>query len=96
MSKHYVPIGTGRRSSCSDVNTSCRPDLSDDSVFAVKDKLVVNFRPVSKGYRAVESELQGKVVYELEQNFHLAKAAVRNEAEITGPLLGMSIEANGQ
>lgn len=72
------------------------PDLTDDSVFAVKDKLVIDFKPVSKDYRAVESELQDKVVYELEQNFYLAKAAEKNEVEITGPLLGSSVEVSGQ
>ena len=70
--------------------------MTDDSVFAVKDKLVVDFKPVREGYCAVESELQNKVVYELEQDFHLAKAADESQVEITGPVLGMSIEVNGQ
>lgn len=60
-------------------------DLADDSVFAVKEKLVIDFKPVSQGFRAAEHDLQDKVVYELQQDFHLVRAVRKDDAEITSP-----------
>lgn len=67
-------------------------DLTDDSVFAVKDKLVIDFKRVSKSYRAPEQDLQDKVVFELQQDFHLVKSVRKDDVQITGPTLGMSVE----
>jgi catechol 1,2-dioxygenase len=69
-------------------------DLDDDSVFAVKDKLVVNFKPISKDYKP-PAGLEGKMVFELEQNFVLAKADKEGELDIQAPMTGLSVETNG-
>ncbi|RSH77420.1 uncharacterized protein EHS24_003386 [Apiotrichum porosum] len=47
--------------------------LKDDSVFAVKDDLVVNFKPISANF-AAPSDLVGRMKYELEQDFHLERS----------------------
>lgn len=70
-----------------------RTDLSDDSVFAVKDKLIVNFKPLSKGYQP-PAEYQGKMKYELEQNFWLQKAEAKGEAVVESNV-GVAIATNG-
>jgi catechol 1,2-dioxygenase len=70
-----------------------RTDLSDDSVFAVKDKLIVNFNPLSKGYQP-PAEYEGKIKYELEQNFWLAKATEKGDATVESSI-GVAIATNG-
>jgi len=47
-------------------------DLEDDSVFAVKNDLVVNFQPIPKDFKA-PAELREKLVYELKHDFHLER-----------------------
>ncbi|KLT45721.1 aromatic compound dioxygenase [Cutaneotrichosporon oleaginosum] len=48
--------------------------LKDDAVFAVKDELVVEYKPISKDYKQPEG-LDGEVVWELQQDFRLPAAA---------------------
>lgn len=67
-------------------------DLEDDSVFAVKDRLIVDFKPVSKDYKPPQG-CEGKMKYELEQNFWLPKATSKNDA-IVESNVGVAI-ANG-
>ena len=69
-------------------------DLRDDSVFAVKDKLVVEFQPISKTYKT-PAGLEDKMVYELEQNFILPKAEHKGDFVLNAPLAGMAIETHG-
>lgn len=69
-------------------------DLDDDSVFAVKDKLIVKFNPVSDKYQA-PAELQGKMKYELRQDFHLQKATKKGDIQVEGTSVGLSIVQNG-
>lgn len=47
--------------------------LKDDAVFAVKDSLVIDFKPIPKDYQA-PADLEGHMKYELKQDFHLLKA----------------------
>jgi hypothetical protein len=68
-------------------------DLTDDSVFAVKDKLIVNFKPVSKNYQA-PADLQGKLKYELEQNFWLQASEHKGDAVVESSV-GVAIATNG-
>lgn len=47
-------------------------DLKNDSVFAVKNNLIVDFQPIPKGFKFA-TELYGKLVYELEHDFYLER-----------------------
>ncbi|BEI80365.1 hypothetical protein CcaverHIS002_0108940 [Cutaneotrichosporon cavernicola] len=47
--------------------------LKDDSVFAVKDNLIVDFKPIPKDYQA-PAGLENRMVHELQQDFHLQRA----------------------
>jgi catechol 1,2-dioxygenase len=50
--------------------------LKDDSVFAVKNELIVDFKPVTAETKvSVPADFQGKMVYELQQDFHLQATA---------------------
>lgn len=46
--------------------------LKNDSVFAVKEKLIVDFKPIPPDFKP-PPELEGKMVYELVQNFRLQR-----------------------
>ena len=63
-------------------------------MFAVKDKLVVEFLPISKTYKA-PAGLENKMVYELEQNFILPTAQNKGEYIVGAPLTGMTSEVHG-
>lgn len=65
------------------VNYACLfvPDLNDDSVFAVKDKLIVNFNPIPASYQA-PAGLEGKMKYELEYNIYLSKETKEHNAQV--------------
>ena len=73
---------------------SASSDLADDSVFAVKDKLIVNFKPLSKGYQP-PAEYEGKMKYELEQNFWLQPATKEDNAAVVESNVGVAIATNG-
>lgn len=48
--------------------------LKDDSVFAVKDNLIVDFKPLSDSTKSnLSKECQDKVLFELQQDFHLQR-----------------------
>ena len=57
------------------------PDLKDDSVFAVKDNLIVTYKPISEDYQA-PADLTGKMKFELQVDFHLQKAEVAGDAQV--------------
>ncbi|BEI94975.1 uncharacterized protein CcaverHIS019_0705560 [Cutaneotrichosporon cavernicola] len=47
--------------------------LKDDAVFAVKDNLIVEYKPISKDYKQPHG-IDGEVIYELKQDFRLPAA----------------------
>ena len=69
-------------------------DLDDDSVFAVKDKLIVKFNTISKSYQA-PADLKDRMVYELQQDFHLQKSTKPGDVIVEGTSAGISIAQNG-
>jgi len=60
------------RSAVRAINSDTYIDLKDDSVFAVKNELVVDFQPIPKDFKE-PAELRGKLRYELEHDFHLVR-----------------------
>lgn len=68
--------------------------LADDAVFAVKDRLVVEYKPIPKDYQA-PADLEGKMKYELEVNLHLQKAEVKGDAQVESSV-GLAIAQNAK
>ncbi|CAD6584171.1 MAG: hypothetical protein CYPHOPRED_002631 [Cyphobasidiales sp. Tagirdzhanova-0007] len=91
---HFWVEAKGHKTLVTQVFDSLSDYLSDDSVFAVKDKLVVEFLPISKTYKA-PAGLENKMVYELEQNFILPTAQNKGEYIVGAPLTGMTSEVHG-
>lgn len=48
--------------------------LADDAVFAVKDSLIVEYKPISKDYKQPEG-IDSEVIWELKQDFRLPAAS---------------------
>jgi catechol 1,2-dioxygenase len=71
---HFWIEADGHRTLVTQIFDRTSDYLKDDSVFAVKDDLVVDFKPISAETKGkVAQDLQGKMVYELQQDFHLQR-----------------------
>lgn len=70
---HFWIEADGHRTLVSQIFDRESDYVDDDSVFAVKDKLIVDFKPISKDFKAPK-ELEGKMQFELEQDFRLERA----------------------
>jgi catechol 1,2-dioxygenase len=70
---HYWVEAPGHRRLVTQIFSTDSEYLKDDAVFAVKDKLVVEYKPISKDF-IPPPELEGKMVYELEQDIRLQRA----------------------
>lgn len=68
--------------------------LSDDAVFAVKDRLVVDYKPISSSYQA-PADLEGKMKYELQVDLRLQKAEKKGDAQVESSV-GLAIAQNGK
>ncbi|EKD02511.1 catechol 1,2-dioxygenase 1 [Trichosporon asahii var. asahii CBS 8904] len=69
---HYWIEADGHRTLVSQIFDRESDYLTDDAVFAVKDKLIVDFKPIPKDYVPPKG-LEGKMKYELEQDFRLER-----------------------
>lgn len=69
---HYWIEADGHRTLVSQIFDRDSDYLTDDAVFAVKDKLIVDFKPIAKDYVPPKG-LEGKMKFELEQDFRLER-----------------------
>ncbi|WOO79844.1 Catechol 1,2-dioxygenase [Vanrija pseudolonga] len=70
---HFWVEAEGHKTLVTQIFDSDSDYLTDDAVFAVRDKLIVHFQPISKSYTPPK-DCEGKMKFELEQDFHLQKA----------------------
>ncbi|KAL7003919.1 Catechol dioxygenase N terminus [Cystobasidiomycetes sp. EMM_F5] len=70
---HFWVEAEGHKTLVTQVFDSESKYLRDDSVFAVKNNLVVEFKPIRPDFPAPRN-MEGKMKYELKQDIHLARS----------------------